>query len=810
MPRLAKTLTAIVVATSVATATAATAAPDPGPGPQAETAAARDSLPAVSPTPQTMSRSGKDIQLTRQAELVVDAQTDAAARELLVETLRAHGVKNIDIRERASGKASLTLLLGPATRADVDQALSDTAVPDHAEGYALQVTAGGDRRGTVALGGTDVTGQFYAVQTLRQLFTDPEEGRDRIAGASVSDHPSMPLRGSIEGFYGPPWTHEERLDQMDFLGDVRSNTYVYAPKDDPYHREKWRDPYPADKLEELTGLVQRASANHVRFTFAVSPGASICYSDPSDTAAMTKKLKAMYDIGVRSFSIPLDDISYTKWNCEGDEKEFGAPGRGPAAEAQVKLLNTVQREFIEAHPGTNPLQMVPTEYGDLTDTAYKQKLRSTLDSKVEIMWTGMEVVPPEITNDQAAQASRLFGRKVFVWDNYPVNDFARTRGRLLLAPYDKRERGLSQHITGLVSNPMNQAAASKLAMFTMLDFAWNDGAYDRERSARQAALYMAGGNGRTADAMQRFVDLNHLAPTFGTTPWQPQAPRLTAEVEAFWKTYADDPEGAIRAFRPAVREITKAPATLRKGVPDKLFLHDTDRWLDATELWGGALGHGLNALAAIESGDKARAAAERKAMTAAAAEASKITVDPTEHHQVGPVRIGDPVIEDFLTKVENRHDESLGLPPLKEVAQGKTATQVSDWGDGTAYGAAKAVNGDRYDFSTTSGKEAQPWWQVDLGASTDLERINVYNRTDCCAERVKDYYVLVSDEPFSGTLAEQLAKPGVTAHYEEAQAGTPTVIETKAKGRYVRVWLANANPVELNLGEVQVFGRAAQ
>ena len=54
----------------------------------------------------------------------------------------------------------------------------------------------------------------------------------------VIDWPAMRLRGAIEGFYGSPWTHEERMHQLAFYGDVKMNTYIYAPKDDPYHRER--------------------------------------------------------------------------------------------------------------------------------------------------------------------------------------------------------------------------------------------------------------------------------------------------------------------------------------------------------------------------------------------------------------------------------------------------------------------------------------------------------------------------------------------------------------------------------------------
>lgn len=647
MTVLARSLTGSLAALLAAAALGAappTAAPEPAGGPP---------LPAVSPTPQHISRASADVRLGDRAEVVVGKDTDAAARRLLVTTLRAHGVRDVDVSTRATHRAPLTVLLGPAARPDIADGLRGTDVPDHAEGYALRVAGQRARQATVALGGTDAAGQFYAVQTLRELT-----GRGRIAGASVADFPSMALRGSIEGFYGSPWTPEERLDQMDFLGEVKSNTYVYAPKDDPYHREKWRDPYPEDKLAELGELVERARANHVRFTFAVSPGNSVCYSDPADVKALVAKLQSLYDLGVRSFSVPLDDINYTKWNCDGDRQKFGEPGRGPAAEAQVGLLNEVRRDFVATHEGTNPLQMVPTEYGDLTDTAYKKTLRSTLDKDIEVMWTGTEVVPSEITDEQAAQAAELFGRKVFVWDNYPVNDFDKTAGRLLLAPYDKRDAGLSDHLSGVVSNPMNQEAASKLPVFTIADFAWNDRGYDVRRSARQSALHLAGGDPRVADAVQTFVDLNHLAPTSTPTPWQPQAPVLSARLAAFWKAYDSDPEAAVEKLRPTVDGIARTPRVLREGVPDELFLQDADRWLDATELWGTAMRHGLAVLTAIEEGDADRAAQERAAMDTDAAAAGRITSDPEETRPHGPVKIGDPFIEDFVAKVRTLHDAS--------------------------------------------------------------------------------------------------------------------------------------------------------
>lgn len=621
-------------------------------------AAPETSLPPVSPTPQSVTRSGSDAVVTDRVLVVADDRTDAAARDRLIKELKSHGAQRVDVvtpegvPENAAGL--LTVRLGPSARPDIAKALDGTAAPDHAEAYALQVS--GDKpQAQIALGGKDATGQFYAVQTLRQLFVPGDDGW-KARGAQARDYPSMPLRGTIEGFYGQPWTHAERLDQMDFYGDVKANTYVYAPKDDPYHRDKWREPYPQEKLTELDELVQRANANHVRFTFAVSPGGSICYSAPEDRKALKAKLQALYDLGTRAFSVPLDDISYTRWNCEGDKAAYGEPGRQAAAKAQVDLLNDVQRNFIATHDDAQPLQMVPTEYGDLTDTSYKKTMREALDPAVEVMWTGTDVVPPQITNEQADAASKLFGRKVFVWDNYPVNDFGNTSGRLLLAPYDKREAGLSEHLSGIVANPMNQPYASKVAVFGTADFTWNDKAYNAKSNWARAMAYLAGGDREATEALLVFGDLEHMAPTFGSEPWQPQAPELSRHVAEFWDAWnGDDHADAVKDLRGYATAIEKAPATIRGGSVQKGFTIDAAPWLEATELWGRAMVTMLDALEARQEGDNEEADELLAKSKDLQAQARAVRVDPPRNSwgKVQP-KVGDGVLDTFLAEAEKR------------------------------------------------------------------------------------------------------------------------------------------------------------
>ena len=116
----------------------------------------------------------------------------------------------------------------------------------------------------------------------------------------------VPQRGIVEGFYGKNWTYEERADMIDFCRRHNFNSYIYAPKDDPYHRDKWREDYPTEKFNELKNLVDVAKKNNVRFIFAVSPGLDLNFrgkKGDEDFDAMMKKLETMYKIGVRQFAI---------------------------------------------------------------------------------------------------------------------------------------------------------------------------------------------------------------------------------------------------------------------------------------------------------------------------------------------------------------------------------------------------------------------------------------------------------------------------------------------------------------------------
>ena len=604
-----------------------TAPPDADGGSDAGVAVARPAdapLPGVVPTPHELRWLGDDdVAVPGRVALVAGDGVDAATVEAVGEVLRSAGASTVE--ESAEEEAPLVVEVGLVDAEPVTEALSEAGVAPPAdlpaEGYVLAVDAA---HGSITIGGRDAAGAYYGAQTLRQLAGD-----DTIAGVAVVDSPTQARRGVVEGFYGSPWTLEERLDQLDFYGRTKLNTYLYAPKADPYHRDRWREPYPAAELDGIRQLAESAAAHHVAFDFAVSPGVSICYSDPAHVADLEAKLGAVYDLGVRRFTIALDDIAYDQWNCTGDRSRYGANTGATAAQAQVDLLNGLQQGFVAQHEGTAPLTLVPTEYRNTDDSPYKQVVGGELDPEVQVMWTGDMVVPAEITAAQATAAGERFGRPVLIWDNYPVNDFERTAGRLLLGPYARREPAMASQVTGVIANPMNQAAASKVALVGVADFTWNGPAYDPARAHRAAAEWLAT-DPAAVDALLAFFDLSTYSPTSARSESvvsQAQAPVLAEKIAAF---EAGD-EAPLRAH---AELLAAAPEVIRAGVADEAFLADCRPWLDALVLWGQALVARLDGRA----GD----------VPALVAQARAVHTIEGETLPQGPVRLGDGVLDRFL------------------------------------------------------------------------------------------------------------------------------------------------------------------
>ncbi|MFJ2093759.1 beta-N-acetylglucosaminidase domain-containing protein [Streptomyces sp. NPDC087901] len=712
------------------------------------TPAKAQDTPAITPTPQSVKNRSDRITITPTVTLVTGKTTDEPALDVVTAALRKAGAQRV-VRATRPAANGLNVHVGDVGALAAQKLEGPSGLP--ADGYVLGIGAG-----RIVLAGKDTTGTYYAAQTLRQILPQRAHPGAKVAGLAVRDWPGTALRGVIEGFYGTPWSHEARLDQLDYYGEHKMNIYVYSPKDDAYLREKWRDPYPADQLAQIKDLTDRAVQRHVEFTYALSPGLSVCYSSDEDAQALVDKFQTIWDIGVRTFAVPLDDISYTDWNCDADKAKWGTGG-GAAGAAQAYLLNKVKQEFIATHPGAEPLQMVPTEYYNVAESPYKTALSEQLDPDVLVEWTGVGVVAPTMTVAQADAARKVFGHPILTWDNYPVNDYA--TNRLLLGPFNGREKGLPGRLAGITANPMIQPYASKLSLYTVADYAWNDGAYDPRTSWGRGLKEYAGGDPRTERALRAFADVN-----YSSALNIDKAPELAAEFAGYWKS------GDAKRLTSVLTGLGAAPARLRADLPDRGFIEDSGPWLDATESWATASGTALRMVEAARAGNGDRAWELRQQLPAQVERAKSFTYTGLDGRKV-PVLVGDGKLDGFIEAATAEYDRILGVS-----GRPTASTSLGTYQSNTL---ARILDGDDSTYFWSDGAPAAgDQLTVDLGEARDIGDVTLAmakpgSTDDYLHTGVLEYS---TDGQNWTQLTEFSEKPDVTA---TVPAGT--------EARYVRV-----------------------
>ena len=401
----------------------------------------------------------------------------------------------------------------------------------------------------------------------------------------------IPVRGVVEGFYGKPWTQEQRVDMLAFCEAHGLDAYIYAPKDDPYHREKWREPYPKPQLKKLAALIREAQTRNVKFIFAVSPGLDASYTPlhgAMDREKLLEKLEAVYDLGVRDFAIFFDDIK---------EKD----GRG-----QAEILRWLDEHFVKPHGDVSPLLTVPTEYY-LTDMRtpdgktkpYTKDFSGGLPKDALPLFTGEGVALKGLSPKTLDDAVQLYGRRLGLWWNYPVNDYMEEK--LALGPVEKLpENGLPS----IFFNPMTFEELSKLSLATGAAYALAPESYEPQAAWKEAlqAQY-----GALATEMELFADHSQHLENHWANIGRPDAQTLRAEMDAFWRAWptAADADARLAHLQQQLEKLKTAAKTLQDKLPAKQRreckpqLKQLERLAEADET-------ALNLLEALKLGDEKR------------------------------------------------------------------------------------------------------------------------------------------------------------------------------------------------------------
>lgn len=515
---------------------------------------------AVQPVPQEVQMGGRTLSFPTALHLVGGDEANVHA----VELLRSLLPDAVPCSSASAAGRQYRILIGEKNDKSVKKYRRQ--IPPHAEGYYLSV---GEKEIVVA--GYDERGTYYGVQTLRQLLSEVAQADSAsLPEITVKDYPAVRYRGVVEGFYGTPWSHEARLRQLRFYGENKMNTYIYGPKNDPYHScPGWRKPYPEKESAQIRELVKVAVENEVNFVWAIHPGQDIKWND-EDRRLLIAKLESMYNLGVRSFAVFFDDIS----------------GEGTDPHRQADLLNYIDRHFVKAKPDVTPLVMCPTEYNRSWSNPkgnYLTTLGEKLDPSIQIMWTGDKVVA-DIKEESMEWINARIRRPAYIWWNFPVSDYV--RDHLLLGPVYGNDTHIASAMSGFVTNPMEHAEASKIAIYGVADYAWNPGQYDAQQAWEAAIREVLPG---AAGELQFFAAHNSDLGINGHNYRREESVEVKPVADRFLKSYLTDGTWRTEDYQQLLsltRRMQSASDILLVDTENRPLIEEITPWLLQFKLLG--------------------------------------------------------------------------------------------------------------------------------------------------------------------------------------------------------------------------------
>ena len=432
----------------------------------------------IYPNPHDMSYQEGEYVIRPEVNVVFEKEIDDATKNRMNEVLKAKD-KNITVTaEKAEGKTNI--LVGTYNSNGyvynyVEENYSvDASLFEHYGSYFLA-----SNNDEIVILGVDTDAAFYGITSLKHIFNQMDGST--IRNFEMRDYADVNIRGFIEGYYGIPWSNEDRMSLMRFGGDFKMTSYIFAPKDDPYHSAKWREPYPADKLEEIKEMTEVGNASKCRFVWTIHPfmnGGITEATYDADIQKIKDKFNQLYNVGVRQFGVLGDDA-----------------GNLPR-KVVIRVMNDLQK-WADEKGDVYDLVFCPQGYNHSWQGNYSElnELDEGFPEDVRIFWTGEAVCQPieQKTLDHFRRYNLPEGktgrRAPLFWLNWPVNDI--NHGRMLMGKGVQLHTDINVNdIYGAVTNPMQESEASKVAIFAVADYAWNVKGFEVDKSWEDSFKYI--------------------------------------------------------------------------------------------------------------------------------------------------------------------------------------------------------------------------------------------------------------------------------------------------------------------------------
>lgn len=433
----------------------------------------------IYPTVQSITYGDKNSTISGKYNIVYESKIDSYTKNKAIEVLSRKNVK-ASIGDDISTEKGNLLLGVYSSKEKVDSYITEDVsyISEKIDSYYLSI-----KDNNIVILGKDSDSVYYGLSTLDLIF---QQTQDEVRELEIKDYSSSYYRGFIEGYYGIPWTSEERKELMRFGSKFKSNIYIYAPKDDAYHSSCWRDLYAENDLEILKEQIEVGRETKTKLAWALHPFMSNKITADNYDASLQiveKKFNQLYEAGVRQFVISADDVEVT-----GGLLEDGS--------LHNKLLNDVAT-FLKAKNDCNDLVFVPSAYCYQAEqrlkvdlNKYYASLMKDLDDSIHIMWTGDDVCS-SMESGRFTEFTNLTNKKPFFWLNWPVNDYSTDhllmgKGEVLNINYTDD----TVPFEGMVTNTMQQAEPSKLSIFAICDYTWNPNKFNVDKSYNDSFKYV--------------------------------------------------------------------------------------------------------------------------------------------------------------------------------------------------------------------------------------------------------------------------------------------------------------------------------
>lgn len=612
------------------------------------TAAAETGKYQIYPNPHEIQYKEAQFDLSDTLNIVYESKVDSYTKKRVEEIAASKNISFTVSNEIAADKTNF--LVGVyQSKEYVDQYFEKKQLSDAAVLAKLDANIVSIEENVIAVLGKDVDSAFYGVTTVKHIF---KQMKDRtIQELTIKDYADVKGRGFIEGYYGEPWSNEDRAELMTYGGEFKMNSYIYAPKDDPKHNGKWRELYTKEELEKISKLAEAGNASKTRFVYTLHPfmNNAIRFNTEenyqADLNVIKTKFTQLMDAGVRKFGILADDA--------------GVPPQG--AQTYVRLMTDLTNWLIEQQATYDGLvtDMIfcPNDYMGWGTSPQIQTLKQ-LPKSVSIIQTGGKVWG-EVSNNFTQTFTNNAGRGPFLWINWPCTD--NSKKHLIMGGNETflQPNVNPANIEGIVLNPMQQSEASKSAIFANADYAWNiwDNVEQAKKNWNDSFAYMDHLNINETPASNALRELSkHMinqAMDSRVAKLEESvelAPKLNAFKAALGKEkITEQAQALIKEF-----EIIREAALTYKANPGNPRTRDQIiYWLDSAVDTADAAISLLQAEIAHEQGDKA-AVWENYSQGQASFDASKnhpfSYIDHYEYAEVGVQHIV-PFIKTLLNDV---------------------------------------------------------------------------------------------------------------------------------------------------------------